>query len=63
MKNINKSDNKVLKKVLRYEKILSKKFPDIPPHDLHLILRNLLRPKSWPRRFLLRKLRKDVYVP
>ena len=57
------SEEKVLARVLYLQKKLAKKFPDIPEHDLHLIIRNLIKPKSWPRRFLLRRLRKGVYVP
>jgi|UniRef100_A0A7C5KB03 hypothetical protein len=57
------SEEKFLTKVLKIQKKLARKFPDIPEHDLHLIIRNLIKPKSWPRRFLLRKLRRGVYVP
>ncbi len=57
------SEDKILRKVLKYEKELAKQFPDISEHDLHLIIRNLIKPKYWPKRFLLRKLRKGVYVP
>jgi len=56
-------NEKILRRVLKYEKELAKQFPDIPEHDLHLIIRNIIKPKSWPKRFLLRKLRKGVYVP
>ncbi|MGB9721188.1 MAG: hypothetical protein ACPL28_06915 [bacterium] len=64
MKKIRRSgEEKIFEKALKYEKILSKKFPDINPHDLHLIILNLIKPKSWPRRFLLRRLKKGGYVP
>lgn len=46
-----------------YTNKLSKEFSDIPLLDLRLILFNLLKPKSWPKRFLLRKIGKDRYVP
>ncbi len=42
---------------------LAPKLRDVPLHDLRLILRALLRPRHWPRRFLLRKIRDGVYVP
>lgn len=54
--------NKFLKKCLRTEKRLRKIYPEIDPQDLHLIVRNILMPKKWGRRFLLRKI-KDRYVP
>ncbi|MEW6687137.1 MAG: hypothetical protein AB1393_13195 [Candidatus Edwardsbacteria bacterium] len=60
---MNPSDKKIIEKVIEYRKKLANKFPDIPPGDLQLILRNLIKPKSWPRRFLLRKIGKDRYVP
>lgn len=41
---------------------LHKALPDIDRHDLHLIVRNLLMPKKWGRRFLLRK-RGARYIP
>lgn len=37
-------------------------YPDMDPHDLHLIVRNVLMPRKWGRRFLLRKI-KGRYVP
>ena len=42
---------------------LAPRLRDVPLHDLRLILRALLRPRRWPRRFLLRKIRAGVYVP
>ncbi len=54
--------NKVFRKVDSRTEKISKKFPDIPIHDLRLIILNLLKPKIWPRRFLLRKTG-NKYVP
>jgi len=61
--NMKKDDAKIFRKIAKYEEKLASKFPDIPKHDLHLILRNLLKPKSWPKRFLLRRLKNNIYVP
>ncbi len=63
MPTMSKLEEKVLRKVLKYEMRLKKKFPEISEEDLHLIVRNLIRPKSWPRRFLLRRLKSGGYVP
>ena len=41
---------------------LGPRFPDIDPHDLRMILRSLLQPKSVPRRWLLRKTTDGRYV-
>jgi len=41
-----------LNKCLRIEKDLQNVFPDIDRHDLHLIVRNLLMPRKWGRRFI-----------
>lgn len=51
-----------LKRCLRIEERLKKLYPEIDPHDLHLIVRNILMPRKWGRRFLLRKMGKR-YVP
>jgi transcriptional regulatory protein LevR len=53
---------KFLKKCMKIENKLHHVFPDIDRHDLHLIVRNLLMPKKWGRRFLLKK-RGGRYVP
>lgn len=59
---MNKQEERFFKKVNRYTKRLAKEFPDILIHDLHLIVFNLLKPKSWDRRFLLKRIGKDKYV-
>lgn len=51
------------KKLDFYTEKLSKELPEIPLMDLRLILYNLLKPKRWPRRFLLRKIGENQYVP
>lgn len=51
-----------LNKCRRVESKILSLYPDIDPHDLHLIVRNLLMPRRWGRRFLLRKIR-GRYVP
>jgi len=51
-----------LKRCQRIEKRLLRLYPEIDPHDLHLIVRNILMPKKWGRRFLLRKIG-NRYVP
>lgn len=51
-----------LKRCLKVEEELHRVFPDIDRHDLHLIVRNLLMPRKWGRRFLLKK-RGKRYVP
>ena len=61
--NMEISDKKVFEKIKKYHKKLSNKFNDIPSHDLYLIIRNLIKPKNWPKRFLLRKIGKNKYVP
>jgi hypothetical protein len=38
------------------EERLTKKYPEIDPHDLHLIVSSLLMPEKWGSRFLLRKM-------
>lgn len=53
---------KFLRRCLRIEKRLRKVYPEIDPHDLHLIVRNLLLPGQWGKRFLLRK-SGNRYVP
>lgn len=62
-KKLTKMKNQFYKNLDKYTEKFSKKFPEIPLHDLRLILFNLLKPKTWPKRFILRKLKKDVYVP
>lgn len=37
-------------------------FPEIDPHDLHLILLELYRPPQLPRKIFLRKIGKSTYV-
>ena len=51
-----------LKRCQRIEKRLHRLYPEIDPHDLHLIVRNILMPRKWGRRFLLRKIG-NRYVP
>jgi len=51
-----------LNRCLKVEDNLHRIFPDIDRHDLHLIVRNLLMPRKWGRRFLLKK-RGGRYVP
>ena len=46
----------------RWAAILRPELPEVDPHDLHLILRNLLRPASVPRRIFLRKLAGGGYA-
>ncbi len=58
----NSQDDKIFRKVDRCTEKISKKFPDIPIHNLRLIILNLLKPKIWPRKFLLRKIG-NKYVP
>lgn len=41
---------------------LQPKLPDIDPHDLRMMLRSLLQPKSVKRRWLLRKTKEGRYV-
>jgi len=62
VKGLDKEYERFLNKCLRIEKDLQKVFPEIDRHDLHLIVRNLLMPRKWGRRFLLRK-RGNRYVP
>ena len=42
---------------------LQPQLPDMDPGDLILILQSLLRPLGTGRRFFLRRLGKDIYVP
>lgn len=51
-----------LKKCSEVEEKLQKLLPDIDRHDLHLIVRNILMPEKWGRRFLLKR-RGGRYVP
>lgn len=51
-----------LDKCRRVESKILSLYPDMDPHDLHLIVRNLLMPRKWGRRFLLRNI-KGRYVP
>jgi len=46
----------------RWQRKLEPRFPDIDPHDLRMILRSLLQPKSVPRRWLLHKTKDGRYV-
>jgi|GEM_PF-1774282 hypothetical protein len=57
-----KEYEKFLRRCLKIEKELHQVFPDIDRHDLHLIVRSLLIPRKWGRKFLLRK-RGQRYVP
>lgn len=45
-----------------WQEKLAPRFPEIDPHDLRMILRSLLQPKSVPRRWLLRKTKDGRYV-
>jgi len=54
--------DRFLKRCRKMENELHQVFPDIDKHDLHLIVRNLLMPRKWGRRFLLKK-RGKRYVP
>ncbi|MBI4378141.1 MAG: hypothetical protein HY578_03475 [Nitrospinae bacterium] len=58
----NKEYQRFLDKCLRIEEDISKVFIEIDRHDLHLIVRNLLMPKKWGKRFLLKR-RGNRYVP
>lgn len=51
-----------LNRCRRVERRILDRYPDMDPHDLHLIVRNILMPKKWGKRFLLRKIR-GRYVP
>ena len=51
-----------LRRCRRVEARLRKELPDIDEQTLHLIVRNLLMPRKWGRRFLLRKVG-GRYVP
>lgn len=46
----------------RFEEKIKREFPEMDPHDLHLIVRNLLMPRKWGRRFLLKR-KRGIYVP
>lgn len=59
---MDKETKKFFLKIDKYTKLLSKKLPDIPQDELRLILWSLLRPKSWPRKFLLKKVGRNKYV-
>lgn len=59
----NPAAERLARRVAWWRKRLHPRLPDIPIEDLDLILLSLLRPKSWPRRFFLREIRKGVYVP
>ncbi|MFN3740739.1 MAG: hypothetical protein ACK4TF_08745 [Thermodesulfovibrionales bacterium] len=61
-KSVVQEYERFLRRCLRIEKRLRKVYPEIDPHDLHLIVRNLLLPSKWGKRFLLRKSGKR-YVP
>ena len=45
-----------------WQRKLELRFRDVEPHDLRMILRALLQPKSVPRRWLLRKTEDGRYV-
>lgn len=45
----------------QWQRNLEPRFPDIDPHDLRMILRSLLQPKSVARRWLRRKTTDDRY--
>ena len=53
---------KFFRKCAKIEKELVDLFPYIDLHDLHLIVRNILMPKKWGKRFLLKKIGIN-YVP
>ena len=44
-----------------YQRLLPQ-FPHIDPHDLRMMIRSILQPKSVPRRWLLRKTEDGRYV-
>jgi hypothetical protein len=63
MEKVSKEEyQKFLERCLKVEEDVHQAFPDIDRHDLHLIVRNLLMPRKWGRRFLLKK-RGSRYVP
>lgn len=45
-----------------WQRKLAPQFRDIDPHDLRMMLRSILQPKTVPRRWLLRKTKDGRYV-
>lgn len=53
---------KFLKKCRKIEAKVLKAYPEKDPDIVHLIVRNLIMPKKWGKRFFLRKIG-GTYVP
>lgn len=51
-----------LDQVEQWHRRLEPRLADIDPHDLRMILRSLLQPRSVKRRWLLRKTKDGRYV-
>lgn len=52
---------KRVRQIVRWHKRLAPQFPDIDPHDLHLIIESLLRTRKERMEVMLLKRRKDGF--